>query len=35
VGLSVSFHGKPCVREEAKVLIDAGGLDRLLEVARP
>lgn len=35
VGLSVSFHGKPCVREEANVLIDAGGLDRLLEVARP
>jgi phosphoserine phosphatase len=35
VGLSVSFHGKPCVREEANVLIDAGGLDRLLEVVRP
>jgi phosphoserine phosphatase len=31
-GLSVAFHAKPKVREQATVCIDAGGLDRLLEV---
>jgi phosphoserine phosphatase len=34
-GLSVAYHAKPKVREEAMVAINAGGLDRLLEVARP
>jgi len=31
-GLSVAFHAKPRVREQAMVCIDTGGLDRLLEV---
>ena len=31
-GLSVAFHAKPKVREHAMVAINAGGLDRLLEV---
>ena len=31
-GLSVAYHAKPKVREQAHVAIDAGGLDRLLEV---
>jgi len=31
-GLSVAFHAKPKVREQARVSIEAGGLDRLLEV---
>jgi len=31
-GLSVAYHAKPKVREKAMVAIDAGGLDRLLEV---
>jgi phosphoserine phosphatase len=35
-GLSVAYHAKPTVREQAMVAIDRGGLDRLLEVvARP
>lgn len=34
-GLSVAYHAKPRVREQAMVSIDAGGLDRLLEVVRP
>jgi phosphoserine phosphatase len=33
-GLSVAFHAKPRVREQAMVAIDSGGLDRLLEVVR-
>ncbi|MGD9755947.1 MAG: phosphoserine phosphatase SerB, partial [Comamonas sp.] len=33
-GLSVAFHAKPRVRDEAKVAINEGGLDRLLEVLR-
>jgi len=33
-GLSVAFHAKPRVRDEAMVAIDEGGLDRLLEVLR-
>ena len=33
-GLSVAYHAKPKVREQAKVAIDMGGLDRLLEVFR-
>ena len=32
VGLSVAFHAKPTVREQAMVAINEGGLDRLLEV---
>ncbi len=34
-GLSVAYHAKPKVREKAMVAINAGGLDRLLEVVRP
>jgi phosphoserine phosphatase len=33
-GLSVAYHAKPRVREQAHVAIDDGGLDRLLEVVR-
>src|SRR3954468_9898772 len=33
-GLSVAYHAKPKVREQAMVAIDTGGLDRLLEVVR-
>ena len=31
-GLSVAYHAKPRVREQAMVAIDRGGLDRLLEI---
>jgi phosphoserine phosphatase len=31
-GLSVAYHAKPTVREQAMVSIESGGLDRLLEV---
>jgi phosphoserine phosphatase len=31
-GLSVAYHAKPAVREQAMVAINTGGLDRLLEV---
>ena len=31
-GLSVAFHAKPKVREQAMVSIESGGLDRVLEV---
>jgi phosphoserine phosphatase len=34
-GLSVAYHAKPAVREQAMVAINSGGLDRLLEVVRP
>ena len=33
-GLSVAYHAKPKVREQAMVAIDSGGLDRLLDVLR-
>ena len=33
-GLSVAYHAKPRVREQAMVAIDSGGLDRVLEVLR-
>jgi phosphoserine phosphatase len=33
-GLSVAYHAKPAVREQAMVSIEHGGLDRLLEVLR-
>jgi phosphoserine phosphatase len=34
-GLSVAYHAKPKVREQAMVAITEGGLDRLLEVVHP
>ncbi len=34
-GLSVAYHAKPKVRQQAMVAINEGGLDRLLEVVRP
>jgi phosphoserine phosphatase len=34
-GLSVAYHAKPKVREQAMVSIEMGGLDRLLEVLAP
>ncbi|MDO8277023.1 MAG: phosphoserine phosphatase SerB [Burkholderiaceae bacterium] len=34
VGLSVAYHAKPRVREQAMVAIEQGGLDRLLEVLK-
>ena len=34
-GLSVAFHAKPKVREQAMVSIETGGLDRLLELMTP
>ncbi|MFC7408290.1 phosphoserine phosphatase SerB [Hydrogenophaga atypica] len=33
-GLSVAYHAKPKVREQAMVAINEGGLDRLLELFR-
>ena len=33
-GLSVAYHAKPKVREQARVAINTGGLDRLLEILR-
>ena len=33
-GLSVAYHAKPKVREQAMVAINEGGLDRLLQVLR-
>lgn len=33
-GLSVAYHAKPKVREQAMVSIETGGLDRLLELLR-
>lgn len=34
-GLAVAFHAKPRVREQASIAINAGGLDRVLEIVRP
>ncbi len=34
-GLSVAYHAKPKVREQAMVAINSGGLDRLLELVVP
>lgn len=34
-GLSVAYHAKPIVREQAMVAINAGGLERLLKVLKP
>jgi phosphoserine phosphatase len=33
-GLSVAYHAKPKVCEQAMIAIETGGLDRLLEVIR-
>jgi phosphoserine phosphatase len=33
-GLSVAYHAKPKVRDQAMVAINAGGLDRLLELMK-
>jgi phosphoserine phosphatase len=33
-GLSVAYHAKPAVRAQAKVAINQGGMDRLLEILR-
>jgi phosphoserine phosphatase len=33
-GLSVAYHAKPKVREQAMVAINEGGLDRLLEIVQ-
>ena len=34
-GLSVAYHAKPRVREQAMVAINTGGLNRLLEIFQP
>jgi len=34
-GLSVAYHAKPKVREQAMLAIEEGGLDRLLDVVLP
>nr|WP_235533680.1 MULTISPECIES: phosphoserine phosphatase SerB [unclassified Roseateles] len=34
-GLSVAYRAKPKVREQARIAINDGGLDRLLELVRP
>jgi phosphoserine phosphatase len=34
-GLSIAFHGKPAVREQAMISIEQGGMDRALEVLKP
>jgi phosphoserine phosphatase len=34
-GLSVAYHAKPKVREQAMVAINSGGLDRLLDLLTP
>ena len=34
-GLSVAYHAKPRVREQAMVAINTGGLDRLLDLFAP
>ena len=33
-GLSVAYHAKPKVREQAMIAIQSGGLDRVLELLR-
>ena len=33
-GLSIAYHGKPAVREQAMISIEQGGMDRALEVLR-
>jgi phosphoserine phosphatase len=33
-GLSIAYHAKPKVREFAHIVIDTGGLDRVLEIVK-
>jgi phosphoserine phosphatase len=33
-GLSIAFHGKPAVRDQAMLAIETGGMERALEVLR-
>ena len=33
-GLSVAYHAKPKVREQARIAINDGGLDQLLQLMR-
>ena len=33
-GLSICFHGKPTVREQAMISIESGGMDRALALLR-
>lgn len=34
-GLSICYHGKPAVREQAMISIEQGGMDRALELLTP
>ena len=34
-GLSIAYHPKPAVREQAMISIMSGGMDRALEVLKP
>ncbi len=34
-GLSIGYHGKPAVREQAMISIEAGGMDRALALFKP
>jgi len=34
-GLSIAFHPKPAVREQAMLSVTAGGMDRALALLRP
>jgi phosphoserine phosphatase len=34
-GVSIAYHGKPAVREQATISIERGGMERALEVLRP
>ena len=34
-GLSICYHGKPAVREQAMISIEAGGMDRALDLLVP
>jgi phosphoserine phosphatase len=34
-GLSIGYHGKPAVREQARISIEDGGMDRALELFAP
>ena len=34
-GLSICYHGKPAVREQAMISIEAGGMDRALDLLGP
>ena len=31
-GLSIAYHAKPAVREQASISVEAGGMDRALEL---